>query len=64
MLLVGRCARAVAGVRRVVGVMMGVGVWSGLVVCHAGGACRVLEHRRARHPDARGDRMERQHEHQ
>lgn len=64
MVLVGRCVRAVAGVRRVVRVMMRVGIWSGLVVCHAGGACRGLADRRARHPDARGDRMERQHEHQ
>lgn len=64
MLLVGRCARTMAGVRRVAGIMMRVGIGSGLVVRHAGGACRVLAHGRARHPDARGDRMERQHEHQ
>lgn len=44
--------------------MMRMGVGDRFMMRRAGMAGRVLLNRRARHPDARGDRMERQHEHQ
>ena len=66
-MLLGRRAgvmRRVRGVNRMFAAMMRMRVGSSLVVRHAGGAPLVPGNGRARHPDARGDRMQRQHQHQ